>query len=488
VVAQLRLVRSMTRIAIVSALTLALTASADAQTPTPAIVVRPAKDVAIYAPKPDYPLAARSRHLQGSGIFLLHVRPDGTVEGVDVIKSTGHSELDQSGVAAFLKWRFRPGVNEVEIPLEFTMRGLRQGAAQAPGTPADGVVSKLDRQAKEAFSHENYDATIRFSTDALQLAPLSPTLRYRRAVAYYRKGETDNAIKDINEVIRLEPTLGPAYVDRGAYYARKGWKDKALADFNEAIRLGPRDARAYCDRADLEGDLLRQPDNALADYNQAIRLAPNFQRAYCDRGAHFLREHDYGRTIADLTRAIRLMPNDLGAYAARAYAYARQGDRAHALADATAAIKLKPATAFYYNRGVDFQLRARAYEIIGQPELALHDLREALRLTPRDPLANGELAWFLATCPEERFRNGAEAVSIAKEACEMSQWEHSGLIDALAAAYAELGDFDQATKYEQQSLNDRLLAVKEKEEREKRLGLYQQRKAFREQLSVIGKP
>jgi tetratricopeptide (TPR) repeat protein len=121
----------------------------------------------------------------------------------------------------------------------------------------------------------------------------------------------------------------------------------------------------------------------------------------------------------------------------------------------------------------------------GRPELALRDLREAVHLAPRDPVANGELAWFLATCPEERFRNGTEAVSSAKKACEIWHWENSESIDDLAAAYAELGDFEQATKYERRSLNDRSLAVKEREEREKRLQLYQQRKPFREQFSVV---
>jgi tetratricopeptide (TPR) repeat protein len=352
----------------------------------------------------------------------------------------------------------------------------------------DARSKQLELQAKKAISHGNYDAAIRFATDALQLTPDSPALLYGRSIAYYRKGDLDNAIKDLNEVIRLKPTVGAPYVDRGSSYARKSWPDKALSDFNQAIRLGPRDARAYCDRADLEDQLLRQPDKALADYNQAIRLAPDFQRAHFNRGTHFIGQHDYARAIADYTRAIRLAPNDLGAYAYRAYAYAKQGDRAGALANATTALRLKPTAVWYMDRVNDLALRAKAHRIMGQPELALRDLREAVRLAPRYPPANSGLAWFLATCPEERFRNGTEAVSLAKKACEIWHWENSEFIDNLAAAYAEAGNFDQATKYEQQSLNDRSLAAKEREEREKRLQLYQQRKPFREQLSVVGKP
>jgi Tfp pilus assembly protein PilF len=133
----------------------------------------------------------------------------------------------------------------------------------------------------------------------------------------------------------------------------------------------------------------------------------------------------------------------------------------------------------------DLRMRADAYKIIGQPELALRDLREAVRLMPKDPTANNSLAWFLATCPEERFRNGTEAVSATTKACELSQWERSGSIDTLAAAYAEVGDFDQATKYEKQSI-DASLSPKKREEYEKRLALFQQRKPFRDEL--IGSP
>ena len=261
----------------------------------------------------------------------------------------------------------------------------------------------------------------------------------------------------------------------------KGWHEKALADFNEAIRIDPTYARAYCDRADLEDDL-RESDKALRDYDRAIQLAPDFQRAYFDRAVYFARQGEYERAIPDLTRSIRLLPDDLDAYAARAKDYAKLGDHERAVADAKLAVKLKPTTEIYLQRARDLHLRATAYRIIGQQELAARDLREAVRLAPDDTGTIDALAWFLATCPEERVRNGTEAVSFAKKACEMSHWMDSGNIDTLAAAYAEVGDFEQATKYEQQSLNDPSLAPKARKKREERLQLYKLRKPYRDRL------
>ena len=151
-------------------------------------------------------------------------------------------------------------------------------------------------------------------------------------------------------------------------------------------------------------------------------------------------------------------------------------------ADAKVAIKLKPTTEIYLQQANDLYLRAVAYSIIGQPESALRDLREAVRVAPNYAGAHERLAWFIATCPEERFRNGSEAVSSGKKACEMSHWADSSYIDTLAAACAEVGDFDQATKYERQSLNDPSLAPKGRKERGERLQLYKQRKPYRDRL------
>jgi TonB family protein len=388
--------------------------------------------------KPDYPAEYRARHIEGTGVFRITLDlKTGSVTNVIVLKSTGSPALDASAARAIRQWRWRPQRwKEIEMPVTFTMR---------PREPSYGSAREL----------------------AI------------RGVAQYRKDYNDNAIQALDEAIRLQPTLPILYIDRGAAYQSKGEPHKALADFNRAIQLDPKSARAYCDRAILEEVLLREPSKALADYNEAIRLAPDFQRAYFNRGTYFLEQHSYERAIADYSRAIQLIP-DLGAYGARAYAYAKKGDRARAATDATAAIKLKPTSGNNLAQAFDLRMRAKAYRIIGQPDLALHDLREAVRLMPDNAATNHNLAWFLATCPEEHFRNGTEAVSAAKKACETSHWDRSDCIDSLAVAYAEAGDFDQAVRYEKKALNDSSLAPNEREERQKRLALFEQRKPFRE--------
>jgi TonB family protein len=390
--------------------------------------------------QPNYPAEARARHIEGTGLFRITLNVNtGSVTNVAVIKSTGSSGLDDAAMRAIRLWRWRPQRwKAIDMPLTFTMRPR----------PRDGA---SDRE------------------------------RTSRGTAYYRKGHNASAIKAYDEAIRLEPRSVEAYIMRGSAYQAEGQRDKALADLNRAIQLDPKSARAYCDRAVLEDELLQQPDKALADYNEAIRLAPDFHRAYFNRAVHFLGRHDYAHAIADFSRAIQLMPSDGSAYAYRAYAQAKQGDRARALADAKVAVRLKPGE-LPIARVTDLDLRAKAYRIIGQPELALRDFREAVRVMSNHYTANDNLAWFLATCSEKRFRNGTEAVSTAKKACELSQWKSFGCYDTLAAAYAEAGDFDQAVKYEKHALDDSSVSSKEREEREKRLALFEHKKPFREEF------
>ena len=59
-----------------------------------------------------------------------------------------------------------------------------------------------------------------------------------RGVAYYNKGEYDQAIADFTEAIRLDPDNADIYHDRGLAYGKKGDESKSQADLSKAKELG----------------------------------------------------------------------------------------------------------------------------------------------------------------------------------------------------------------------------------------------------------
>ena len=73
-----------------------------------------------------------------------------------------------------------------------------------------------------------------------------------------------------------------------------------------------------------------------------------------------------------------------------------------------------------------------------------HLLARALLLRPDFPEALDELAWLLATSPQNDLRNGVEAVPMAERACELTQGGTWRQRLTLAAAYAEAGRWNEA--------------------------------------------
>lgn len=85
-----------------------------------------------------------------------------------------------------------------------------------------------------------------------------------------------------------------------------------------------------------------------------------------------------------------------------------------------------------------------------------------------------------ATCTDSTVRNGSEAVAKGKQVCENTEWKDGNCIDSLAAAYAELGDFDSAVKYQKKAIELNSSDVEFKKGAEERLNLYSNKKPFRE--------
>jgi tetratricopeptide (TPR) repeat protein len=260
---------------------------------------------------------------------------------------------------------------------------------------------------------------------------------FYRGLAYQRKNQWDKAIADFTTVIHHETEATAARRERGVTYCMKGEADRGLRDFEEVIRLKPNDALAYIHRADAL-QLTKQWEGAIDAATTAIQLDPGLAIAYRVRGRAYIGKKEYGKAARDFSEVDRLDPN-----------------RAQNVYD-----------------------RAELFNAKGDYKSAFKELREMVRRFPSSAYARNALAWLLATCPDAAYRNGAEAVEHAQSACELSKWKDAGVIDTLAAAYAEAGDFDQAMKYATQAVN--LLSPSDIHGKEikERLVLFQRKEAY----------
>ena len=85
----------------------------------------------------------------------------------------------------------------------------------------------------------------------------------------------------------------------------------------------------------------------------------------------------------------------------------------------------------------------------GKFSAALLDYRAAVKTSPEDLVAANELAWLLATSPDQTIRDGQEARAISEKLVARSR--RINWLETLAAAWAETGDFPQAVAVEEEA-------------------------------------
>ncbi len=101
-----------------------------------------------------------------------------------------------------------------------------------------------------------------------------------------------------------------AYVKQAHTFNRQGDTNRAIAELDNAIRLFPDNAYLYSQRAKLRQQNLQDTNGAIEDYTQAINLHPDNPLFYLCRSQVYYEIGDKFKAMADYNTAIRLAPED----------------------------------------------------------------------------------------------------------------------------------------------------------------------------------
>jgi tetratricopeptide (TPR) repeat protein len=118
---------------------------------------------------------------------------------------------------------------------------------------------------------------------------------------------------------------------------------------------------------------------------------------------------------------------------------------------------------------------------------AIETCDKVLQLNGSNSFILNNFAWLLATCPDDKYRDGTKAVALAEKAIEINP-QSEMIYDTAAAAYAETGDFKKAIAMQEKAIE--LLTSKEKENKgldilKKHLNSYKNNLPLRETPSSI---
>jgi tetratricopeptide (TPR) repeat protein len=264
-----------------------------------------------------------------------------------------------------------------------------------------------------------------------------------------QRGEGDDAIRHYSETLRLKPDHVEAMNNLGLLFAARGHYEQAIEWYRTALTTK---SDAYDVRVNLGMSLLAigRPGDALDEFENVIRNQESSDDTRGSRGTA-LAENGRGLALAQLggrlaaadafRRATELDPSYVEAWSNLGLALQSMGRGDEAIAALRQALALDPSfEQARLNLGI-ILTGERAYAE------ALRVFREGADRVPESLLLRMNLAWLLATTPMDADREPDAAIEIARSVCEATRFEHARSLDALAAAYASAGRFEDAIRF-----------------------------------------
>jgi tetratricopeptide (TPR) repeat protein len=193
----------------------------------------------------------------------------------------------------------------LKVEPQLAMVHILRGYAEA----AKGDISTAEASAKKGVLEE-----------------ISPGRGHRFAGDLYRFiGDWPRALEEYSMAVSDCPTSGWAHRNRGITYYRAGQLQNALEDLQQAVRLNPA-STTFSYLARVEGEL-GQDENADKDLERAINTSVATSDFYSNRAAIMLRRGEIARALADATKAVAMYQYNADANQLIASIYQSQGDR-----------------------------------------------------------------------------------------------------------------------------------------------------------------
>ena len=306
-------------------------------------------------------------------------------------------------------------------------------------------------------------------------------LLFEKAKIFARMGKTEDAVKRLGELREKNPNNPAILIVRAETYQRAKDFDNALKDIDAALRILPGHlpflmlkVQILLDKDDTDEarkmveELLKENEN---DLQLSLLL---FQM--------LLRAKDYDKAV-DLIEKIKSEHGDqmdstkLSLMRIQLLSASKKSRRALE--------ELEPLLAADPENIEHLRIKGNLLLAVNRHSEAVKTFEAVLKADPDDEMVLNNLSWVLSTSPSDMLRNGKRALELAEKACQLTEYKKAYILSTLAAAYAELGDFDKAMEWSQKGIK---LAEKDPDDKErlddlkKELESYKKRQPYREAM------
>jgi tetratricopeptide (TPR) repeat protein len=266
-----------------------------------------------------------------------------------------------------------------------------------------GYVLVAQGQPAEAIKHYQ---------EALAINPNYSEVINNLGTALLNQGRLDEAAKYYHRALEIYPDFAEAYNNLGILLTKQGQTVEAIEQYRKAIELNPSRAEFYNNLGNLLSKQGRT-DEAIEQFQKALEVAPDNAKVRFNLANILTAKGRWDEAIEQYQQALKQMPDSIHAH---------------------------------YQLGLALQSRSKFAAAITQ-------FQKVLELDPKHVTARNNLAWLLATCPENSLRDGKKAAELAQQAVQLSGGKSPEILDTLAAAYAEAGRFPEAVATAQRALD-----------------------------------
>ena len=295
-----------------------------------------------------------------------------------------------------------------------------------------------------------------------------------------------DAIKLLTDKLSVMPKSVEMLKSRAKIYSVNKQADLAKADMDKVVELASADIEGLLLRAQvlLDDDKL---DEARKDVDAAYEIDNNRVGTILLRAAIASAQKRFSDAISDYQLILKNTPKgqekNPRLLMQLALLYSQDNRPTQAIKIFDQVIKTNQD---YWEA---YRLRGDTRLGLGDHENAIKDFESALEFAPeaesdRSGILNN-LSWVLSTTPNDALRDGKRALEYAIEACKLTDYKAPHILSTLAAAHAEVGEFDQAVEWSQKGVElARETNAAQLEQLESELKSYQEKKPWREKTET----
>lgn len=211
-------------------------------------------------------------------------------------------------------------------------------------------------------------ATFEPKITRVEVSPTSVQGKVKNARDLAKQGKTDDAVKELEEAVRMDPNSKAAHLALGSLRARQFLPDEAVREFREVLRIDPLNIQAYLR---LSRIYLRKKefDKCEENIENALRIDQKSPAAHFFMGHLRITQKNIPDAKEHLSKALTFNPRLVRARVQMASALRAEGNFSDSLSQLTAAARIEPDSyAVYENLGrlhlirKDFGSAREAYE------------------------------------------------------------------------------------------------------------------------------